>query len=126
MLECPRSSSSEESASLAADPAADSTRVAARDIISSRLEHSDADGKAELGPVRRRLVETSRSAAATRKELVRNARNAPWCNMDQTRHAKLPQEYCQDVQCAWSQAGNRTKRRAGPAVSQESEHQRSC
>ena len=75
-LECPRSSSSEESASQAADPV-DCTRAAARDIISSRLEHSDADGKAELGQVRRRLVETSRSAAATKRELGRIARNGP-------------------------------------------------
>ena len=41
--------------------------------------------------------------------------------MDQTRYAKLPQEYCQDVQCAWSQSENPTTRRAGPEVSQESE-----
>ena len=68
MLECPGSSLSVESASLAADP-----RAAARDTISSRLEHSDADGKAELGLVRRRLVNTSRSAAATKRELGRNA-----------------------------------------------------
>ena len=46
----------------------------ARDIISSMLEHS-ADGKAELGLVKRRLVNTSRSAAATKKELGRNTRN---------------------------------------------------
>ena len=66
MLDCPDSSSSEESASLAADPAVSSTRAAARDKISSRPEHSDADGKAELGLIRRRLVNTSRSAAATK------------------------------------------------------------
>ena len=77
MLECPGSSSSEESASLAADPAVDSTRAAARDMINSTLEHSDADGKAELGLARRRLVKTSRSAAATKRELGRNARNEP-------------------------------------------------
>ena len=49
MLECPGSSSSEESASLAADPAEGSARAAARDIISSKRKHSDTDGKAELG-----------------------------------------------------------------------------
>ena len=70
-------SSSEESASEAADAAVNSTRAAARDIVSSRLEDSDADGKAELGLVRRRLFNTSRSAAATRRELGRNARNGP-------------------------------------------------
>ena len=43
----------------------------------SRLEHSDADGKAELELVRRRLAKTSRSAAATKRELRRNARNGP-------------------------------------------------
>ena len=61
MLDCPGSSSSEETSSLAADPAVNSTRAAARDIISFRLEHSGADGKAELGLVRRRLVNTSLS-----------------------------------------------------------------
>ena len=53
MLECPGSSSSEEPAS---------TSAAARDTISSRLERSDADGKAERGLVR---------------ELGRYARNGP-------------------------------------------------
>ena len=108
----PGSSSSEESVSLAADPAIDSTRAAVRHIISSQLDHSGPDRKPKLGLVRRRLIRTSRSAAA-------NARNGPWCDMDQTKHAKLPQEYCQDAQCHWSQAGNPTTRRAGPAVSQE-------
>ena len=65
LLECPGKSSSED-ASSPADPVVDSTRVAARDIIRSRLEHSDADGEAKLGLVRRRLVNTSRSAAATK------------------------------------------------------------
>ena len=77
MLECPGKSSLEDTSSLAEDPAVTSTRAAARDIISSRLEHSDADGKAELALVKRRLVHTSRSAAATKRELGINARNGP-------------------------------------------------
>ena len=85
MLECPGSSSSEEPASLAADPAVDSARAAARDLISSKLEHSDADGKAELGLVRRRLVKTSRSTAATKKGAGQESQEmGPWCEKDQT------------------------------------------
>ena len=43
------------------DPAVDPTRAVARDIISSRLEHSDADGKAELGLVRQRCCDKKRA-----------------------------------------------------------------
>ena len=73
MLECPGTSSSEEA------------------IISSRLEQTDADGKAELRLVRRELVNTSRSAAATKGSWAETQEMGPWCDMDQTKHAKLSQ-----------------------------------
>ena len=129
MLECPGSSSSEEPASLAADPAEDSTSAAARDTISSRLERSDADGKAERGLVRRRLVTTSRGAAATKKELGRYARNGPLERHGPDSARKTSPGILSGRASAWSLAGNPanpTTRRAGPAVSQESEHQISC
>ena len=65
MLECPGNSSSED-APPAAEPAAETARAKSRDMASSRLEHSDADQKVELGLVNRKLVRTSRSAAATK------------------------------------------------------------
>ena len=66
MFECPGKVSSENASSPAAEPAVETARATSRDMASSRLEHSDADGKVELGLVNRKLVRTSRSAAERR------------------------------------------------------------
>ena len=66
MLVCPGSRSPQKSASLAADPAVDSTGAAARDIISS-----------QAGEQRRRLVKTSWSAAATKRTGQKRKKWAP-------------------------------------------------
>ena len=77
MLECPSNSSSGEASSSAADPAVETARANSRDMSSTRLEHSDADGKVELGLVTRKLVRTSRSTAATKGSWAENARDGP-------------------------------------------------
>ena len=84
-LECPGHSSSEEASSSAADPAVETTRANSRDMASSRLEHSDADGKVELEQVRRKLVRTSRSAAATKGSWAETRAMGPWCDVVHTR-----------------------------------------
>ena len=104
--ECPGNSSSEEKTSLAPGT----------QLVPRRLVRGDAGGDVELGQSAR-SIKTFSSAAATKSELGRNGQEmGPWCDVDQTRHAKLPQEYCQDVRCAWSQAQNPTTRPAGPAA----------
>ena len=96
MLECPGKFLSEDASSLAADPA-----------VGSRLEDSDADGKAELGLAKRRLVNTSRSAAATKKGSWAETRElGPWCDIVRLEPGRNP-----------------TTRHAEPAVSQAVEHQ---
>ena len=98
--------------------------AATRDIISSKLEHSDADGKSELALVRRRLVKTSRSAAAT-KELGRNARNGPLVRHgpDKARNTSPGILSRRAVRLEPSRKPNNTSHRAS---SLPSEHQGSC
>ena len=78
MLECHGNSSSEEASSSAADPGVEAARANSRDMASSRLEHSDADGKVELGLVNRKLVRTSRSTAATKGAGQKTREMGPW------------------------------------------------
>ena len=91
------------------------------------LEHSDADGEVELGQVRRKLHQNVVQRRCNKKGAERTGQEmGPWRDMDQTRHAKPPQEHHPDVQRVWNQAGNSTARRAEPVVSQESGHQGGC
>ena len=82
-----------------------------------RLKHSDGDGEVDLEQVEDQLDRNKTWLCYQKECWAETQEMAPWCDMDQTRHAKLHQEYCQDVQCAWNQAGNPTTRRAKPAVS---------
>ena len=126
MGECPGLSSSEDAPSPAAEPAAETASANSRDMASSRLEHIDGDGKVELGLVDRTLVRTSRSTAAAEGSCTENARERPWCDVVQTRHARFPQECCRVLQCAWNQARNPTTRHAEPAAFQVAEYRGVC
>ena len=61
-----------------------------------QLKHSDCDGEVD----RWTLAAKKRKAGRIGKEM------GPWCDMDQTGRAKLPQEHNQHAPCAWNQAGN--------------------
>ena len=112
----------EEASSPAAEPAVETARANSRDMASSRLKHSDVDGKVELVLVNRKLVRTSRSAAATKGSWAETQEMGSWYDMVQTRHAGFPQECRRVVQCAWNQAANPTTRHAEPAAFQVAEY----
>ena len=103
MLDFPGNSSYEEKPSLAVDPAGDATLATTRDMRLP-LVRGDAGGTAKHEQVWRKLEQNIKQHRCDKKgSWAETQEMGTWCDMDQTRHAKLPQECCQDVQCAWRQ-----------------------
>ena len=82
----------------------------------TQLQHWDTatvTGRPSSDWLRRKHKKTSRSAAATKKDLGESGQEmGPWCDMDQTRHATLLQERYPEVRLEPGRTFNSTWRRA--------------
>ena len=62
----------------------------------------EGDGEVELGQVQHQLDRNITWLCCQIGKLGRKEMG-PWCDMDQSRHAKLPGEHNQDAPCVWRQ-----------------------
>ena len=126
MLECPGKSSSEEKPPLAADPVEDAARATSRDMKNSRWWAALLAAGPSLNRSGAGSIKTLSTAAATKRELGRNARDGPLVRHGPDKARKICPGIFRVVRCAWNQAGNPLTRHAEPAAFQVAEFRGIC